>query len=185
MVTNDLRYAGFGKRFLAFFLDFAIILPLAIIANPLMAKYRLFNLYAFLPNLVITFFLSIYLVKRFGGTPGKMIMRIKITKLNGSPVTYKEAILRCAPDIIFWLITVSGVIFATLQMSDSEFLSLTPKDRHNRLFEQPWLRPINIISEVWILSEFIVLLTNKKRRALYDFLAGTVVIHRSSNPPAS
>jgi len=185
MVTDDLRYAGFGKRFLAFLLDFIIVLPLAIIASPLMAKYRLFHLYAFLPNLVITFFFSIYLVKRFGGTPGKMIMGLKIVKLDGSPATYREAILRCAPDIIFWLITVSGIIFATLQMSDSEFLSLTPKDRHNRLFEQPWLRPVNIISYVWIFSEYIVLLTNEKRRALHDFLAGTVVIHKPSNPRAS
>jgi uncharacterized RDD family membrane protein YckC len=33
---------------------------------------------------------------------------------------------------------------------------------------------------VWIFSEFVVLLTNKKRRALHDFMAGTVVIRKES-----
>jgi hypothetical protein len=30
----------------------------------------------------------------------------------------------------------------------------------------------------WIASELVVLLFNEKRRALHDFIAGTVVIHR-------
>ena len=178
MVSDDLRYAGFGKRFLAFLLDAIIFLPQIIITARLMPEHRLFFLYNFLPCLLITFFYSIYLVKRFGGTPGKMIMGIKITKTDGSPITYKEAILRCAPDVIFWLITTSGIIFITLQMSDTEYLSLTPKDRHNRLFELPWLKPVDIVSQIWVFSEYVVLLTNKKKRALHDFLAGTVVIYK-------
>jgi len=33
-----------------------------------------------------------------------------------------------------------------------------------------------VLYAVWVYGELIVLLTNKKRRALHDFLAGTVVI---------
>jgi uncharacterized RDD family membrane protein YckC len=33
---------------------------------------------------------------------------------------------------------------------------------------------------VWIWSEIIVLLFNRRKRALHDFIAGTVVIHTSS-----
>ncbi|WP_233080719.1 hypothetical protein [Rheinheimera soli] len=32
--------------------------------------------------------------------------------------------------------------------------------------------------QIWIWSEFLVMLTNKKRRALHDFMAGTVVIRK-------
>ena len=44
-----------------------------------------------------------------------------------------------------------------------------------------WYQSVNIIASIWIWSEFIIMLTNKKRRALHDFMAGTVVI-RSRMP---
>jgi len=39
-----------------------------------------------------------------------------------------------------------------------------------------WYRTLNILQNIWIWSEFVVLLTNAKRRAIHDYLAGTVVI---------
>jgi uncharacterized RDD family membrane protein YckC len=36
--------------------------------------------------------------------------------------------------------------------------------------------PGRTTNSLWIYSEFIVLLTNEKRRALHDFMAGTIVI---------
>jgi len=39
-----------------------------------------------------------------------------------------------------------------------------------------------IVRTLW--SEFVVLLTNRKRRALHDFIAGTVVILRGVSAPA-
>jgi uncharacterized RDD family membrane protein YckC len=65
-------------------------------------------------------------------------------------------------------------------MSDGDFAALTSKTRGNRLRElaPPWYKPLEIAGQVWVWSEFVVLLTNKKRRALHDYLAGTVVIRR-------
>ena len=40
-------------------------------------------------------------------------------------------------------------------------------------------------SQVWLWSELVVLLLNKKRRALHDFIAGTVVVKVSPHPSAS
>jgi len=39
-----------------------------------------------------------------------------------------------------------------------------------------WYKPVLILENIWVWSEFIVMMTNKKRRALHDFLAGTLVI---------
>jgi len=39
-----------------------------------------------------------------------------------------------------------------------------------------WYQPNHIANQVWIWSEFIVMMTNQKRRALLDFIAGTVVL---------
>ena len=37
---------------------------------------------------------------------------------------------------------------------------------------------VNVLTHVWIRSEFITMLFNKKRRAIHDFMAGTIVIQQ-------
>ncbi len=32
------------------------------------------------------------------------------------------------------------------------------------------------VSNIWIYSEFIVLLTNKRKRAIHDYIAGTIIV---------
>jgi hypothetical protein len=47
-----------------------------------------------------------------------------------------------------------------------------------------WYQPVQIAGSVWLYSEFLVLLTNKKRRALHYFMAGTVVIRTGVAKPS-
>jgi hypothetical protein len=63
-------------------------------------------------------------------------------------------------------------------MPDSEYGALTFGTRFKHLKEPApaWYQPVQIAGSVCVWSEFVVLLTNKKRRALHDFLARTVVI---------
>jgi uncharacterized RDD family membrane protein YckC len=71
-------------------------------------------------------------------------------------------------------------------MSDAEFHSLSFMQRSQRLIElaPPWFKPLQVVQQVWVWSEFIVLLTNRKRRALHDFIAGTVVVYNQRRNPA-
>jgi uncharacterized RDD family membrane protein YckC len=43
-------------------------------------------------------------------------------------------------------------------------------------FVPAWFTPVNVLMNIWIWSEFLVMMTNKRRRALHDFMAGTVVV---------
>jgi hypothetical protein len=63
-------------------------------------------------------------------------------------------------------------------MSDTEYHALSFMERAKRMAEltPSWYKPLQIIQNVWVWGELIVLLTNRKRRALHDFIAGTVVI---------
>jgi len=71
-----------------------------------------------------------------------------------------------------------GIIYAHLAITDSEYLSLSFLVRSERLnaLAPAWYRPIYIALQIWIWGEFVVMMTNRKRRALHDFIAGTVVI---------
>ncbi|MFH3639525.1 RDD family protein, partial [Acinetobacter baumannii] len=46
------------------------------------------------------------------------------------------------------------------------------------LFYPAWYSIVNSASELWTWSEFIVLLFNKRKRAIHDFIAGTIVIKK-------
>ncbi len=183
--SDNLKYAGFWSRLGAMLLDLIISAVYFYPVYMVEKHHHLLSLYLLAPNFLFVVFFDVWLVKRFGGTPGKLLMRLRIRKLDGSPVGWREALLRDAPNLVFWLASLLGVFLPQWQMTDAEFHAyhaLPPAEYRQRQAEisPVWYQPVGIISGVWFWSEFVVLLTNRKRRALHDFLAGTVVIRLPS-----
>lgn len=178
MTTTRLSYASFGQRFAALLLDSLILLPLGALTAWLAYNYRLFQLYYLIPGLAVTFLYNVYLVKRCGATPGKLIMGIHIVKVDGSTIAWKQAILRYAVELVFVAISSIAYCIAVLQISDAEYHSLSWVERSNRIQKLLpfWNQPTMLLQAVWVWSEPIVMLSNRSRRALHDFIAGTVVI---------
>jgi uncharacterized RDD family membrane protein YckC len=176
--VDRLQYAGFWPRLGAMLLDTVILLPLGLLSLWGSWRYRLFDLYHLLPGCLFGLFYSVYLVQRFGGTPGKLIVGVRIRTVTGDPVGYREAILRYAPEFVLALLMSIATIIALYAMSDAEYhaLSFTERGRHVADLAPSWYRPLSILLTVWVWGELIVLLTNRKRRALHDFIAGTVVV---------
>lgn len=193
--TDQLRYAGFWPRLGALLLDMVIMLPLSAMAFWGSQRYRLFDLYSLVPNTLFGLFYSVYLVRRFGGTPGKLIVGVRICKVNGEPVGYREAILRYFPEFVLGLLMSIALLTSAFHMSDTEYHTLSFMERAKRMVElaPPWFKPLQIVQNIWVWGELIVLLTNRKRRALHDFIAGTIVIRTATYagraqpdaPPAS
>lgn len=72
-------------------------------------------------------------------------------------------------------------------LDGQKYHSLAFMERTKRMIElaPSWYRPLQWVQNAWVWGELIVLLTNRKRRALHDFIAGTVVVYASSKatPP--
>ena len=181
--SDQLQYAGFWPRLGALLLDFLVTLPLSVLVFWGSERYRLFDLYYLIPGTLFGLFYGVYLVQRFGGTPGKLVVGVRIRKVGGEPVGYREAFLRYLPEFILGLLMSIALSKSVLQMSDAEYHSLSFVDRAKRMVEltPSWYKPLQIAQNVWVWGELIVLLTNRKRRALHDFIAGTVVVHASPN----
>jgi len=184
MNTDNLRYAGFFSRAAAMVVDGAILLPLTVLFIWADLQSRLFEFYFFVPGVVIDLLFSVYLVKRFGGTPGKLLLGMRIRKVNGDPVGYREAVLRYAPDFILGLLASAALLMASFHMTDSEYLALPYIERLQRLIAlaPAWYFLVRNMQNVWSWGELLVLLTNRKKRALHDFIAGTVVVEVDTLP---
>jgi uncharacterized RDD family membrane protein YckC len=169
----------------ALLLDMLVMLPLNALALWGSERYRLFSLYELAPRILFGLFYFVYLVRRFGGTPGKLIVGVRIRKVDGDPVGYREALLRYLPEFILVLSLSIAMLISVLHMSDAEYHALSFVERTRRMGElaPAWYKPLQMAQGIWVWGELLVLLSNRKRRALHDFIAGTVVVHVSPKQP--
>src|SRR6185295_6218588 len=91
--VNESIYAGFWIRLGSLLLDFVIVIPFVFLILFLNGLTKNAYYFTVLPGLLFHFWYNIYLVKRNGGTPGKLIAGIRVLKIDGTEVTWREAFL--------------------------------------------------------------------------------------------
>jgi uncharacterized RDD family membrane protein YckC len=99
--------------------------------------------------------------------------------VDGSPVTRAAAVKRYV--VLFLLTAFESAVLAAgyMTMTDAQFSSLGFTARSELISQMtaPWFTIGTVLTQIWIWGEFLTLLFNKERRAIHDFMAGTVVIH--------
>jgi uncharacterized RDD family membrane protein YckC len=175
---NESIYAGFWSRLASLFLDFLIMLPYVFLVLYINAMNKSAYYYTFIPGLIFHFWFSIYLVKRYGGTPGKLIAGIKILKINGTDVQWREAILRQSVNFLLTIFVSLMTLYALSQADGEYYENLGWLQKQEYLFS---LTPLLFLiytwtSNIWVYSELLVLLFNKRKRAIHDFIADTVIV---------
>lgn len=176
--TDALRYAGLYPRLNAKLWDLVICSPFFALIFWGNGHSRLFPVYFTLPSILFGVFYSVYLVKRYGGTPGKLIAGIRIRKVDATQVGYREALLRYLPEVVLGTLDNVAWIVGALQISDAVFYSGPFWERFD--LQNTWWSGVSPFAwGIWIVSGIIVFFANKERRALHDFIAGTVVVHVS------
>ena len=172
------KYSSIWQRLGAKMLDILIFMPILAIGIWASDQSRLFAVYFVAPSIMFNLWYNVYLVKRYGGTPGKLTMDLRITTVEGSSAGYKEAMLRYS--VLFVLATASQVALlqATVGMTDAEYFALDWMERASRMQElaPSWFDTTRLITNIWLVSQLVVMLGNSKRRAVHDFIAGTVVV---------
>lgn len=177
---TDSLYAGFWSRLGSLLLDLLIIIPFTGIMLYLNNVGLEIYYITILPSLIFGLWYNVYLIQKYGGTPGKLIVGIKVIKINGEKVEWKEAILRHIVMFGITLISVFIMIRSIGIADESYYENLTWMQKGQYLMG---LSPVLFLvhtwmSNIWIYGELIVLLTNKRKRAVHDFIAGTVIIKK-------
>jgi uncharacterized RDD family membrane protein YckC len=107
-----------------------------------------------------------------------MVADIRVVRLDGTRITWREAMLRFSIDIGFAVAYATSTLIGLLQLSPEQYQALGWFERAGRVGElAPFSSELVVAMNLWVWSELIVLLLNRKRRALHDFIAGTVVVH--------
>ena len=153
------RYQTFGSRFLAAIIDGIIVSMASQIIYYIIGQQYSDTIAYTLIESGLFYFYSIYSHYKFGQTLGKKITNVKVvshedeTQLIGIVNSFKR-------DSIGIALSLTGILLKHLNFENSNF------GRYLFLFS----------TFGWTLAEIVSMLFNKKRRAIHDFLANSVVI---------
>lgn len=159
------KYQTFFPRFGALLIDTFIMLPLGIFDDWFhQAEFPSMFFYFWIPISSLVFpIYSIVTHGFYGQTLGKMWFNVKVTDVSEEPIKFKQAIWRDVPQLIFNIISI--IIGIAALSYDAESMSMK------------YVFGIYMtIAAVWGLADISVFFSNDQRRALHDYIAGTVVI---------
>jgi uncharacterized RDD family membrane protein YckC len=170
-----MNYATFWQRFAAGWIDFFVLLPFYIGVWVLEAYWKSAAWLLAIPVAFSFAAYSIYFHGRSGQTIGKRMMKIRVVRTSGERIASREAWLRSSVDVGFAALACIGTLVALASIPDAEYyVGWSRQNLAN--YEPSWLHWTEYASTIWMLSEVVVMLFNPERRALHDFIAGTVVI---------
>lgn len=161
------KYQTFAPRLAALFINIFIFLPLGIFdiwikeaeVSPIIS-------YIWLPILNLAYpIYSIVMHGLYGQTLGKMAMKVRVVDVSEKPISFRHAFLREFPQLLFNF----SLIFIVLPQ--------IPNSEGNIEFSaNPFGNVLYFLMMIYGIANIAVFLFNDKRRALHDFIAGTVVV---------
>lgn len=180
-------YAGFWKRLVAGFADFIVLIPFIAFFTWLEGIDRNLAIVVTIPSTALFAFYHVFFNARFGGTPGKLLVGIRIRRPDGSPIKWSHAWWRSSVDLVFAFLFLCANVWALSQIDPVIYSGLDWMARAEELgaLHPAWFGLIFILQQIWIWGELIVLLLNKRKRAIHDFIAGTVVIKKEFSEPVA
>jgi uncharacterized RDD family membrane protein YckC len=169
LISDVDRYATFWPRFGAAIIDgilFAIVLYLECLLFGIEYSNDNNLLQAFNGIQISVYF--IFMHGLYGQTLGKIAVGVKVLNCEDEKdINVRQALKRESVNLTLntlWLILIFAM--ASDLGADNEI-------------SQPLLYSValfGLLSVVWAVSEFVTMLFNDKRRALHDFIGGTVVV---------
>lgn len=173
-----MQYAGFWRRLGAILADGVFMCPLFAVIYVGLMQSHLFFLYWLLPSILFGLWYNVYLVKKFGATPGQRAFKLQIVMADGSPVTLKAAFVRYLVLFVLLVLYDTGSAIASFRIDGpvSRHMDFAERSELITMLTPAWASIVWNIGQVWLWGELLILLCNEERRALQDYMAGTVVI---------
>jgi uncharacterized RDD family membrane protein YckC len=169
-MTVEWKYRTFWRRFWAGYVDAAVFVPLAVL-DGLIWQHS-----TSLPLRVLWFAVysasapayNILMLGLFGQTVGKRVLGVRVVDVSGRALTMTQALRREAINLPFALWFFDAGLALVARGENPHGLDRTQYGPSVGLM-------FGVMFGVFVL-ELLTTLTNSKRRALHDFIAGSVVV---------
>ncbi len=153
--SNDIKYAGFFPRLIAFIIDILIlIMPL----NAISYWYGTESLFGKILIFLLWWIYTSFSISRYKATIGNKIIGLQVLQKNMMPLSFRQASLRYLYLFIYFVSTFSIINLL-------EFVAYEYGD---------WV----YISIFLLLTPILMMLFNSRRQTLYDYLAKSIVVDK-------
>lgn len=168
-------------------LDCLILIPFSVFILWVSSHSKTLQLVMLIPHTAMYAAYMIVMNAKYGGSLGKLMVGIRVRRTDGENIHWKEAILRHSIDALLGMSLAMVQVYTLFHITDPSYEGLTWFKKNvylNRMVPSlyGW---INGVYQVWIWGEFLTMLLNQRKRALHDFIAGTVVIDIRKVPYSS
>jgi uncharacterized RDD family membrane protein YckC len=173
------RYSTFGPRFWTGSVDSCVLWPLGFTTTALLSL-SIPRVLAALLVVVESLAWLVYTVvmhARYGQTVGKMVTKVRVVDFQTErSISWHQAWLREGIPMVLSFGFVGWQVFLILTGSLSPGAVASGEALTNS--KGFWL--LTALPGLWFVAEVLTMLTNDKRRALHDFIAGTLVVRTNT-----
>ncbi len=166
---DPLKYSTFWRRFWAGLIDGLVFTPLVFLDGYMqsLGDSDAFLLGWSAISSSAGWIYSVWLHARYGQTLGKMAMRVKVLDISEVRIpTLQQAFLR----------DIGRIVLDAFSFGYSAYLVLTSQYSEVAVIRSLPGRILGVAGLSWFGIEVVTMLMSKKRRALHDFIARTVVV---------
>ncbi|HET6325337.1 MAG TPA: RDD family protein [Planctomycetaceae bacterium] len=165
------KYATLLRRFGATWIDGLIFAPLTLLYlyAPVRSASAPWQVLVYVAYCSAYPLYSIWMHGKYGQTLGKMACKVIVLDVSETPLSMKQAVLR----------NIYAVVVVPIDLVVNIPLIIRGIDITNRANWSVTDRILLYVGMAWFTLEIITVLANRKRRALHDFIAGSVVVRTS------
>jgi uncharacterized RDD family membrane protein YckC len=167
------RYLTFGPRFWAGPIDQLVTWPVGFLVGYATTQHmsRSVQVAALILENAVWVMYSIAMHAKYGQTIGKMMCKVRFVDYKTeNPISVMQAVIR---DGVPAVVTVGLVIFQVSEIVVGHEGTVEQMKSNGGGLSGLLLAGVPIL---WFVAELITMMTNDKRRALHDLIAGTVVV---------
>ncbi|QBY04164.1 hypothetical protein E2K93_07085 [Thalassotalea sp. HSM 43] len=172
------QYASAWQRLMANAIDgLILLLPMLLLSSLAFIDISVAVL-ATVIGYGLFWYYSYYFHGKYGATFGKHFMGIIVLDRQGNRFTYRTAFVRGLIDMLFAIVIGAVALQALFAMDFSHFQSLGffAREAYHESFKPDYMNLIINLYGYWLLSEFLLMHSNKNRQAIADMMADTIVV---------
>ena len=172
---KEIKFIGFWHRVIIQLIDFITFIPIVYLYN--LSVNLSINMESIIPYVIywiIVYLYFIIIISYFGGTPGKLIMKVRITDRNGGNLSILNSIKRISVYLLFSIVQILIFQQGIHESVDGQQISKYINNYSGKY------EVFNVLVGLLFIIDSVFIAFNKQKRAIHDFWANSFVIHKDS-----